>query len=460
MSIPAIQLPASYRRQVLVTVQWVVLLALLLALLVSFFVYSRPVSLVLASSALVVAVGGWLSRHGAEVFGAHLLLTTVLVLTTTLAMRGQGIHDVAFAVMPALLLLAGLVLPTRQYFLIVALALGSVLLVAGSTYAGWIQPTLAAGRQPALWGEAAVLMVILLAEAAMVLLFVLGLLRFFVESEQQRQAVLATHAALQAEVRERRQAEAAVRALNARLEQRVHERTADLQLLVDELNAFNYSVSHDLRAPLRAIAGFADAASESLDTDPDEARQFLAKVQTASVRMNGLIDDLLRLSRTSTQTVQWQPVVLDQLLIGVIDELPEPASTWVQFDHSSAHFAVAADAGLLRLALTNLLANAVKYSGQQKSPRIEVAVRRDTESVVISVRDNGIGFAADEADRLFKPFSRLDNAKTFDGSGIGLAIVRRVVERHHGKIWGESQLGQGACFSLALPLQATADDPR
>lgn len=456
MEILAIQLPPDYRRQVLGTVQLVVLFALLAALVVSFFVYSAPVRLVLATSVLVVAVGWWLGRHGAEIIGAHLLLSTALVLATTLAMRGQGINDVAFAIMPALLLLAGLVLPARQYFLVVAFVVGSVLLVAGSTAAGWIQPTPALAGQPAIWGEAAVLLVILLAEAAMVLIFLLGVLRFFSASEQQRQALQAAHDALRVENHERQQAAAQVRQLNAQLERRVAERTADLQLLIDELNAFNYSVSHDLRTPLRAIAGFSAAAADELHSNPEEAQRFLDKVQVASSRMNALIDDLLRLSTTSTQALQWRPVVLDELITAALFELPVAEQAVVRFDSSNANFAVAADAGLLRLALTNLLANAIKYSRLQPVPEVTIAVQRDADSAIISVRDNGIGFAAEEANNLFKPFSRLDNAKAFDGTGIGLAIVHRVVERHHGRVWAESELGQGACFSLALPLLATA----
>lgn len=459
MPVQDIQLPASYRRQVLMTVQLVVLAALLAALAIASVVYSMNVRLVLLLATALIAVSWWVTHRGAAVVGTHLVIGTVQGLATLLALLGQGLNDVAFAIMPALLILGGLLLPRRQYWLMVTTTTLSVFIVAFATAAGYIEPTLVFRGLPRIWGEAAALLVILLAEAAMVQILVGGVLRFFAESERRQQELQRMHDALRSENYERQQAEAAVRALNIDLEQRVNQRTADLRTLINELDAFNYSVSHDLRAPLRAIVGFSQVAQEEVDRDPGQAKQLLARVQAAGIRMNTLIDDLLRLSKTSTQALQLHPVDLPQLLREIVHELPSHEQAWLQLDLPTPAVTLPGDTGLLRLALTNLIGNAVKYSRQQSAPHIHIAVQPGPESLVVQIRDNGIGFAADQSPRLFKAFSRLENARGFEGTGIGLAIVHRVIERHHGRIWAESEPGHGACFSLALPLQATAGDP-
>ena len=455
MPIPEAQLPPSYRLRVLLTVHLVLLVALGAAFLIACVTYSLHVRLILLGAASAVAISYQTVRRGHTVLGTHLLIGTVQLLATYLALAGQGLNDIAFAIMPALLILGGLLLPLRQYFAMVAGILLSVLVVATATAAGYVKPTLVFPGLPRIWGEAAALLVILLAEAAMVYLLVVAVLQFFTESEQRQQQLLNAHAALRRENEERQQAEATVRTLNTSLEQRVQERTAELQTLVDELDAFNYSVSHDLRSPLRAIVGFSSVAADELERDPAHARQLLERVQAAGVRMNALIDDLLRLSTTSTHALHWQPVELSRLLSEIIAELPDRERQWVQLqqDPTLTSTQLSADAGLLHVALANVIGNAIKYSRQASSPKIEVTILKTANGLSVRVQDNGIGFSADQAKRLFKPFTRLENAKDFEGSGIGLAIVRRVVERHRGELQAESSPGNGACFVIALPQQ-------
>ncbi len=443
MSLSEVQLPASYRRHVLLTVQLVILVALIAAIVVATFTYSLYVRLYLLGTFVLISGSWWLTRRGQEAVGASMMLVTILALTTLLALAGQGLNDISLGVLPALLILGGLVLNSRAYYVLVSLAVTAVLLVAVAVTSGNTVPTRVAVPNP--WGEAAAWLVILLAEAAMVQILVRGIRRFFAEAEQGRLA-------LQNEMLERLQAEQAVRELNAELEQRVAERTADLQALIGELESFNYSVSHDLRAPLRAMLGFSQMAAEDLPADATASRQHLQRAMAAAQRMGDLIDDLLRLSRTSTQELQLLPRTPASVINEVLEQLPDGERAWVKVLDRSHDEVALVDVGLLRLALTNLISNAIKYSRKQPQPVVEISIDCLDLGIVIGVQDNGIGFDPADAGRLFKPFSRLANAIAFDGTGVGLAIVRRVAERLHGRVWASASPGAGARFCIALPL--------
>jgi PAS domain S-box-containing protein len=243
-----------------------------------------------------------------------------------------------------------------------------------------------------------------------------------------------------------------VRALAASLEQRVRERTAALEAANAELSAFSYSVSHDLRAPLRAIDGFSQVLLEDYTSVLDEAGQdALRRVRAASQRMGELIDDLLQLSRVSLAPLRRKPVDLGRLAREVAGSLqqtaPEREVEWVV----PPELVVDGDARLLRGALENLLGNAFKFTGKQAQARIEVGVGEQGGEVVYFVRDNGAGFDMAYADRLFGAFQRLHAAAEFEGTGIGLATVQRIIHRHGGRIWAHSAgPGQGATFYFTL----------
>jgi PAS domain S-box-containing protein len=223
-----------------------------------------------------------------------------------------------------------------------------------------------------------------------------------------------------------------------------------LAALNKELESFSYSVSHDLRAPLRAIDGYARMLDE--DRGPhlgDEGRRLLGVVRSSAQRMGRLIDDLLEFSRLGQLVPAPKPLDMAALARETAAELAA--------DHPRATVSVAdlpgalADRALLKQVWINLLGNALKYSAQAQAPRIEVAGRADGEMLVYSVRDNGVGFDMRYAGKLFGVFQRLHRQEEFPGTGVGLAIVQRIVSRHGGRVWAEGKPGEGACFSFSLP---------
>ncbi|HEX8112311.1 MAG TPA: ATP-binding protein, partial [Kofleriaceae bacterium] len=228
---------------------------------------------------------------------------------------------------------------------------------------------------------------------------------------------------------------------------------ADLALATRELEAFSYSVSHDLRAPLRTISAFTYALIEDFgDAIDDKARDHIRRVLAATARMSDLIDALLELSRISRAPIGRHRVDLSQLAAVVLDELArrDPARA-VSLDIAPG-LVIDADGRLMRILLDNLLGNAWKFTTRTDPARIAVGRETGAEGeTVFFVRDNGAGFDPSQADRLFKPFQRLHHDGEFAGTGIGLATVRRIVERHGGKIWAEGSIGGGAKFSFTIP---------
>ena len=239
--------------------------------------------------------------------------------------------------------------------------------------------------------------------------------------------------------------------LNDELERRVIQRTAELEATNSELEAFTYSVSHDLRAPLRRIDGFAKLlADEYNESLPDEARHYLSRVRDGTRHMGLLVDDLLNLARLGRQDVRLQVAGLFSIVQRVTASLErDTEGRDIEWHIHSLPF-VECDPALIEVVFTNLLSNAVKYTRPRARAVIEVGAIDQDGTPVIFVRDNGVGFSMKYADKLFGVFQRLHRAEDFEGTGVGLATVQRILHKHAGTIWAEAELDKGACFYFTV----------
>lgn len=254
---------------------------------------------------------------------------------------------------------------------------------------------------------------------------------------------------LQQEIIERKQREDEIRGLNHQLERR----SSDLEATNKELEAFAYSVSHDLRAPLRHIVGYAELLQKhSSSATDDKGRHYMTTILESAKRMGALIDDLLAFSRIGRAETRETMVSLDQLIREVQSEVAQ------ETEGRNIAWRVAAlpdlygDRSMLKLVLLNLVSNAIKFTRTRPSPEIQIgSSEQRSDGFVIFVKDNGVGFDMKYVNKLFGVFQRLHRADEFEGTGIGLATVQRIVHRHGGRAWAEGQVGVGATFYFSLP---------
>ena len=284
---------------------------------------------------------------------------------------------------------------------------------------------------------------------------ILGAREAWIQSESQQltdQLVTANQQLLDTNV-ELRHSETRYRELTTALEQRVGERTTELKRAYDELEGFSYAVAHDLKAPLRAINGFAHLFEQELQGQlTDKAREHLSRIRNGSLKMATLIDDLLSYSHidrrgTQTSTVSL-PSLVDQVLSPYQDEVQRRS---IVLTVVVEPMTVRVDASGLALAMRNLVENALKYTRETKNPRIAVVCRRKDGGVLLAVTDNGIGFEMQYHDHIFKLFQRLHRDDQYPGTGIGLALVRKAIERLGGRVFAQSKLGEGSTFTIELP---------
>jgi light-regulated signal transduction histidine kinase (bacteriophytochrome) len=259
------------------------------------------------------------------------------------------------------------------------------------------------------------------------------------------------------DITERKDAEARIESLNRTLDAKLSQ----LAHANRDLQSFSSMASHDLHAPLRRIDGFAALLQDSLGSVlSGEQRRYLARLRHNAARMSDLIDDLLKLARSSHAEFSMQSVDLGALIGEVVEEITEACGERDIEWSIGALPGISADRALLKVAFTNLLGNALKFTRKQPVGRIEIGATRSASEHVVFVRDNGVGFdARGNAQQLFVAFRRLHTDPEFEGNGIGLATVHRIVERHGGRLWAESAPGAGATFYVALPQQRPADEP-
>jgi light-regulated signal transduction histidine kinase (bacteriophytochrome) len=250
-------------------------------------------------------------------------------------------------------------------------------------------------------------------------------------------------------------------ALNAELEQRVVERTAQLQAANEELAAFSYSVSHDLRAPLRHITGYVEQLQQAAGPVlSGENLDYLAKIHAAAQRMGSLIDDLLSFSHAGHMELQKAEVNLNELVKDTLNDFQVEMKGRKIVWKIQPLPTVQGDRALLRMMLVNLLSNALKFTSTRAEARIELGSTPGSDGeTAIFIRDNGVGFDPKYAGKLFDVFQRLHTEKVFEGSGIGLANARRIIHRHGGRIWAEGAVEKGAVFFFSIPQSVDSVRP-
>jgi len=241
-------------------------------------------------------------------------------------------------------------------------------------------------------------------------------------------------------------ADAQIKQLNADLQKNLYQ----LEEVNKELESFSYSVSHDLRAPVRALVGFSKMLEESYnDTLDGEAKRMLAVIHRNAIKMGSLIDDLLEFSKMGRQEVKKSAINIADVVKDVLNDITEANGYHAKVVVNELIPAYA-DRALITQVWINLISNAFKYSTKKESPVIEIGSHRDAEYIVYYVKDNGAGFNMDYAEKLFGVFQRLHKQDEFEGTGVGLALVQRIISRHGGKVWAESELNEGATFYFTL----------
>jgi len=345
----------------------------------------------------------------------------------------QGIHDVVVLLYPLLFIIASLLLRGWKYYTVIALSFISLIRIGWLEMDGTLKsPVITVYFQNgSILAELISIIIILLVGATGIHLIIQNMLTNL----------------SQAQINEK-----ALQEANRTLDLRVQERTNELQEANQELEAFAYSVSHDLRAPLRAISSFSRILSEDFQSYLSlEIHDYLQRMNASAIRMDNLITHLLEFSRLSRQPLHKTFIDLNILVKQVVEDLQPVIMNKMAKISISPLPPCLGDQSLIRLVLTNLMSNAFKYSRFQQAPEIKVGYQLTGKQTTYYVSDNGIGFDMKYVKKLFGVFQRLHTHDEFEGTGIGLAIVHRIIHRHGGEVWAEGKVGEGATFYFTLP---------
>ncbi len=260
------------------------------------------------------------------------------------------------------------------------------------------------------------------------------------------------YVAIRADITKRKKIEESIKELNRGLEEKIIRRTAQLESVIKELESFSYSVSHDLRAPLRIIDGFGQILMEDYSHKLDEeGQETIGVIMKSARKMGQLIDDLLNFSKLGRSEIRMSKVNMNELVEEVIQDLKTSGICIPAGLATNKLLLANGDRNLLKQVWVNLISNAIKYSAGKKDPEIEIGMLEKKDKHIYYVKDNGAGFDMQYADKLFGVFQRLHKEEEFTGTGVGLALVQRIIVRHEGTIWAEAKENEGASFYFTLP---------
>lgn len=393
-------------------------------------------------------LGVWLARARLSSGVIAVTMLGALYLIGTLALLRLGIAATTFFGYALLVIATPLIFGRRAGWYAIAACGAAYVVIAMLATSGWLSYQSSMEEYvgtPANWFYAGTAFAAFAVVTVALSGTVHGKIDQLVLNEERRRQMLNASNARLAEANER------LRQVNEHLESRFAERTQRLEQANRELESFSYTVSHDLRSPLQVIEGFsALALQEETMRLPDKARDYLHRIQASARRMHDMIGHLLAFSELASVALHTVETNLSDLASAIVTDLQvtEPSRQVEVVVQPSMMARV--DPALIVNVLHNLLANAWKFTGRAAQPRIEFASHREGDECVYVVRDNGAGFSDSKAERLFQPFARLHDKRDFSGTGIGLATARRIIERHGGRIWARSKVGEGAAFFFTL----------
>lgn len=380
----------------------------------------------------ICLIGLYLNAIKKFIIAASIFTTVIMGINFYNLYDGISLHDAGIVAFPIIVIFAGFLFGKKSIYPITVINLASIFLLVYFEKAGVINP-------PTTTGDTRVIIIsVLLVASAILFRTIMG----------NWDITLGRARSSENKIREALEEMSKIR---DELEVRVQERTVDLQMAFEELEAFSYSVSHDLRAPLRAINGFISILNDEYKDKLDEkGRGYIDRVRASSLRMNELIDDMLLLSQVGRRDIISRDIDIGSLAEDIFSKLAEQEmGREIEFNMKGCPN-VEADRNLTEILLTNLLSNSIKFTRDKHIAKIELGYFDEDGDPIFFIKDNGIGFDMEFSDKVFSPFQRLHSQAEYGGTGIGLAIVQRIIQRHKGRVWLESEVNKGTTVYFTL----------